>query len=167
MRPIIIYYSRTGTNQKLCQELQKTLNCDMEQIIDKKDRGGIWNYLLAGWDAFSKKLTQIEALKKELPAYDLVIIGTPLWVGTLPPATRTFLRQNKNIIKRIAVISVSMKGKSNRNALAAIEAESGRKSEPNLILGEKEYKQGIYRSKFEDFVRGIQVFQKLKGDLQG
>ena len=167
MRPIIIYYSRTGTNQKLCQELQKALNCDMEQIIDKTDRGGIWNYLLAGWDSFSKKLTQIEPLKKELLPYDLVIIGTPLWVSTLPPATRTFLKQNKNLIKRIAVISVSIKGKSNRNALAAIEAESGRKPEPVLLLNEKECREGTYRNKFDDFVRGIQVFQKLKGDLQG
>lgn len=167
MRLIIIYYSRTGTNQKLCQELQKALNCDMEQIIDKMDRRGIWNFILAGRDAMLKKLTQIEPLKKELSPYDLVIIGTPLWVGTLPPATRTFLRQNKDLIKRIAVISVSGMGESNRNALSIIEAEGGRKPEPILILSEKDYKQGAYRSKFEDFVRGIQVFQKLKGDLQG
>ncbi len=167
MRPIIIYYSRTGTNEKLCQELQKALNCDMERIIDKTDRRGIWNFFLAGRDAMFKKLTQIEPLKRELNAYDLVIIGTPLWVGSLPPATRTFLRQYKTAIKRIAVISVSGMGENNRHAFAMVEAESGRKPEPALFLSEKEHRQETYRSKFENFVRGIQVFQKLKGDLQG
>ncbi len=91
MRALIIYYSRTGTNEKLCQELQKDLNCETEKIIDKTDRSGFWNFILAARAAMFKKPTEIEPIKKGLGFYDIIILGTPFWVGSLPPATRAAL----------------------------------------------------------------------------
>ncbi|MBN2057781.1 MAG: hypothetical protein JW782_03190 [Candidatus Saganbacteria bacterium] len=165
MRPIIICYSRTGRNKKLAQQLQQILRCDMEELIDRTDRSGWWNYLLAGRDSMFKKMTTIEPEIKNLESFDIIIISTPLWVGTIPPAIRTFLRRDKQKIKRLAVISVSMNG-SQQRAIHDIENEYGNKPVAALFLSEKELKSGRHKTRFDDFVETLQALQKVKGDLQ-
>ncbi len=167
MRVLIIYYTRTGANEKICRELQNALNCEMEQIVDRINRRGILNFFLAGRDALLKKLTKIDPIKSDPGHFDLVIVGTPLWVGTLPPATRTFLKEYKDRLKRMAAISVSAMGKGNKNALKELETASGKKVNPGLLLREKDIKTGTYKTELESFIENIQVLQKVKGDLRG
>ena len=167
MRALIVYYSKTGTNEKLCQELQKELSCDLEKITDKTDRSGFWKFILSGRDALTKKMTEIEPIQKGLEFYDIIIVGTPFWAGSLPPATRTFLAKYKDGIKRLAVASVSGNGESNKKVSSDIEAASGKKIQAFLALSDKEYKSGAYQEKFDIFINAIRTLQKVKGDLHG
>lgn len=165
MRPIIIFYSRTGHNEKLAQELQQTMRCDIQQLTDKTSRSGWWNYFLAGRDALFKKTTQIEPEIKNLELFDIIIIGTPLWCGTIPPAIRTFLRQSRSKIKRLAVMALSGSGGQQR-VLDDIEQEYGKAPVASLFLSEEEFKSGSRKAQFDDFVETLQALQKVKGDLQ-
>lgn len=166
MRALILYYSRTGYNAKLCQELKASLSCDIEQIIDKTDRSGIWNYIKAGYQSWSKKTTEIEPIKGNFDYYDLIILGTPLWASAnLPPATRTFLRQYRDKIKRLAFISVSGLGQRNKRCLKDLKSESGQEVELHLLLSEAEIKSKTYTERLEAFVRNIKVLKNVKGDL--
>lgn len=97
---LVVYYSRTGHTKKIAEEISKNLNADIDEIIDLKDRKGMKGYITGGKDAIEKKLTEIR-FSKEPKNYDLVIVGTPNWAKTMPPAVRTYLEKNKNI-KQIA-----------------------------------------------------------------
>jgi flavodoxin len=166
MRLLILYYTRTGHNEKLCQELQQALGCPMEKIIEPVDRSGLWKFILSGWEAVRKKTTAIAPIENDLAFYDVVILGTPFWAGNLPPATRTFLRQYKDKIKRMSAISVSGMGDKNKNALASLEAELGKNVDPYLFLSEKEFIQGTYKKDLDTLIKGIQTLRNVKGDLQ-
>jgi flavodoxin len=155
MKQLIVCYSRTGTNTILCQELQKKLNCMMEKIIDKKNRSGLINFMRSGFDAVRKNETEIEAVKTEPADHDIVIIGTPLWVGSLPPAIRTYIKRFKDKFKNYALISVCGIGIGNKNALADLGATAGKKPIANLLISEKEFKKGLYKDKLEGFIEKV------------
>jgi flavodoxin len=94
MKILVVFYSRTGNTRRVGEEIAKNLNADIDEIIDKKKRNGIIGWLGCGRDALFKKLTEIEN-KKRPEEYDVAIIGTPVWAGTISSAIRTYLLQNK------------------------------------------------------------------------
>ena len=86
MKILIVYYSRTGTTKKIAEELSKNFNADLEEIVDKKNRAGAIGWVMSGRDNIKKALTEIEEVKNDPSQYDLVIFGSPNWVGTIAPA---------------------------------------------------------------------------------
>jgi flavodoxin len=90
MKVLVAYYSRTASTKKLAEDIAKCLKADIDEIIDKKSRSGPIGFLSGGRDAMGKKETNIEA-KKNPEKYDLVVIGTPVWAGTITPAVRAYL----------------------------------------------------------------------------
>ena len=103
MKTLIVYYSRTGITKKVAEYLREKLNCDIEEIIDTKDRSGAFGYIIGGKDAMQKNLTTIKPLTKNVADYEQIIIGTPVWAHTMATAVRTFITENKSNLKNIAV----------------------------------------------------------------
>ena len=155
MKILIVYYSRTSRNKRLCSELQASLHCDIEEIIDKANRHGIINYLFAGRDAFLKRTTSIAIPKKDPGRYDLVIIGTPIWSVNITPAVRTYLRDYRHKLKKLAVVSLSGMGPAGKRILTEVEAVAGIKPIASLLVAEREYHQGSYKNKVSDFIQTI------------
>ncbi|MDY6965570.1 MAG: hypothetical protein SVM80_06305 [Halobacteriota archaeon] len=40
MKSHLVYYSRTGTTKKVADAISDIINCDIEEIVDTKDRSG-------------------------------------------------------------------------------------------------------------------------------
>lgn len=100
---LIVYYSRTGTTRKLALEMSKCIeNCCVEEIFDTKNREGSSGYLSAGSDAVLRRLTKIKEVKFNPDDFDLIIIGTPVWVMTMSSPIKTYLTKFKNHFKRVA-----------------------------------------------------------------
>ena len=102
MKTLIVYYSRTGVTKKVAEILRQKLNCDVEEIIDNKNRKGPVGYMLSGREAMKKITPPIEPLTKNIADYDLVIVGTPVWAFTMSSPIRTFLTEQKDKIKKTA-----------------------------------------------------------------
>ena len=77
MKALVVFYSRTGATKQVAEALAESLNCDSEELIDTKKRGGPLGFLSAGKDAKAKKLTKLKDIKRDPALYDLVILGTP------------------------------------------------------------------------------------------
>jgi flavodoxin len=104
---LVVYYSLTGRTEKVAEEIVSKLKSDVEKIIDKKKRKGLFGFLLAGRDAFRERLTEIEKPLKDPSRYDLVILGTPVWAGKMTPALRTYLNLFKGSFKKLAFFTTS------------------------------------------------------------
>ncbi|MFW9779813.1 MAG: flavodoxin family protein [Candidatus Heimdallarchaeota archaeon] len=100
MKFLVAYYSRTGNTKTLGIVIGKALSADIDEIIDKKKRVGIVNWIRAGRDAQGKKLTEIQ-FEKNPQDYDLIVIGSPIWGGNLTPAVRTYLTMHNLKGKKI------------------------------------------------------------------
>ena len=155
MKVLIAYYSRTGNNEKLVNELQAKLECDVEKIVDTVDRKGVWGWLKGGYQASRKKMSRIEPTKKDPSEYGLVIIAYPLWAGRMPPPTRTYVSENKNKFNRVALMSVSGRGKGNGGAVPDFEAAVGKEPSAILMLTQLELRRGRYEEKLQEFSESI------------
>lgn len=154
-RILIIYYSRTGKNKKIAQELARKLSCNLEEIIDTAKRDGLWGYFLSGMQATLKMKARIKPVKNDPGKYDTVVIIAPLWISVLPPAVRTYLSENREKIKNAVLVSVCGSGSTvNIMAIPDFESLIGKKALASLILSEKEY-EGNYENKLNNFLKEI------------
>jgi flavodoxin len=103
MKTLVVFYSRTGHTRKIGQILEETLQCDAEEISDTKNRMGLFGWLRSGRDAMRRKLTTIQPPRYNPRDYDLIIMGTPVWGGMPTPAIRTYITQNFNNLKKVAL----------------------------------------------------------------
>ena len=83
MRTLIVYYSRTGANEKVAKALQEKLGCDIEEIRDTADRSGALGMFRSVIETMFKRSAKIEEMAKRPEDYELVIIGTPVWIGSM------------------------------------------------------------------------------------
>lgn len=102
MNTLVVYYSRTGTTKKVGEALTALLDCDSEELIDTKKRTGLLGFLKSGRDAAKKELTVLESLVHDPQLYDVVVLGTPVWGGTMSSPTRTYIETNKSKFNRVA-----------------------------------------------------------------
>ena len=153
MKALVVYYSRTGTTKKVAEAISEMLKCDIEGIVDIKNRKGILGFLGAGRDTVFNKLTSINDVKKGPSEYDLVLIGTPIWVGNMSVAIRTYLSKYKGKFKRVAFFC-TMGGSGNKRAFKNMEELIGKKSESTLVLRDREIK-GDYIYRIKEFVNEI------------
>jgi flavodoxin len=103
MKALVVYYSRTGVTRKVGQAIAQVLSADLEELIDTKNRKGPIGFVVAGKDAATKQLVPIEPPQKNPADYDLVVVGTPVWAGTMSTAVRTYLSDRGKDIQKAAV----------------------------------------------------------------
>jgi flavodoxin len=102
---LVVFYSRTGTTTKVAEAIKDALGCEIDEIEDTKGRSGIIGWLGAGRDAGSGSLTKISGVDKDPSEYDVVVIGSPTWNGHMSTPIRTYITENKDRLKEIAIFS--------------------------------------------------------------
>jgi flavodoxin len=107
MKTLIAYYSKTGTTAKVAKDLASRIGADIEEIVDRKKRSGIWGWLSSGRDGMNKSLTEIEKMKNDPSEYDVVILGSPIWGWDMVPAIRTYISENKDSFKQVGLFTTS------------------------------------------------------------
>jgi flavodoxin len=156
MKALVVFYSRTGATKQVAEALAESLSCDSEELIDTKKRSGPLGFVSAGRDAKAKKLTKLADIKRDPALYDLVVLGTPIWAGTLSSAMRTYIANDKSKFKRVAFFCTHG-GSQSQQLFAEMEALCERRPVSILALQEKEVKTGNYQGKIRQFVDGLQM----------
>lgn len=88
---------------------------------------------------------------RDLSTYDLVIVGTPVWAGTMSTPIRTFLSENKDKIKQVAFFC-TMGGSGDQQTFSQMSALINKKSLVNLTLLTKEVVNNNYEDKLINFI---------------
>jgi flavodoxin len=154
-KTLVIFYSRTGTTKKVGEEIAKSLNSDIEEIIDKKNRSGAIGWLGAGKDAMKNKLTEINGVTKNPSDYDTIIIGTPVWGGSISPAIRTYITINREILSGKKLAFFSTCGSSVGKSFVQMQELIGKNPSSSLSLLTKEVKDNNYNDKLNKFIEEI------------
>lgn len=156
MKPIlIVYYSRSGHTEKAVVELANTLNSDVENIIDLKNRKGILGFITGGKDASLRKLTSIQSTKYDPEDYELVILASPTWASTLPPAIRTYAEKQKGKLKKVAFL-VSQGGGCNGKIYKDLESVTGKAPLATVDISRSEFNRNLWQQKLQGFAQNIQ-----------
>lgn len=99
---LVVFYSRSGTTRRAAEAIARLLGGDLEEIYDTRNRQGLLGYLRCGFEAMLGRTPRLEGPRREPSAYDLVVIGTPVWVSSVSSPVRTYLAQEKGRFKQVA-----------------------------------------------------------------
>lgn len=124
---LVVYYSKTGNTERVGQDIASRLGADSEKIIDLKKRSGILGWILGGRDATRKLTTEIGQPVKDPAAYDIVVIGTPMWGWNMTPAVRAYVEKMKDKLKNVAFFGTSG-GSSLDKTFSQLEELAGKKA---------------------------------------
>ncbi len=116
MNCLVVYYSRTGTTRQVATAIAHILGADVEALTEAGDRHqrGLLGFLRGCRDALKKRSSDLAITKFNPTYYDVVILGTPVWTGSLPPAMRSYLdAYGKDLSKVATFCTTDMSGIEN------------------------------------------------------
>jgi len=149
---LIAYYSRTGSNEQLAKQLHERVASDLDQILDRKKRDSMPGCAFA---ALFKRKAKIE-FSKEPGGYDRVVVVTPIWASVLPPATRTYLKENGPKLKQFSILSVCGRGEENTKAIPDVERRARKSPSARLLIRAEELQNDSTQQKIEAFIKEIE-----------
>ncbi|MCF3652803.1 MAG: NAD(P)H-dependent oxidoreductase [Aigarchaeota archaeon] len=152
MRILVVFYSRTGNIRRVAEAIAERLKADMEEIRDARSRSGMLGFLRSGYEALAGKLPKIQQVSRSPSEYDLVLIGSPVWVGKLSSPMRSYLALYGRSIKQTAFFCTCKSDEG--RAFKEMEALS-KKPIATLCIREKEIKSGEYIRKIEEFIKSL------------
>ncbi|MBD3309774.1 hypothetical protein GF351_00995 [Candidatus Woesearchaeota archaeon] len=154
MKAMVVYYSRTGNTRKIGQEIAKELDADVEEIVEKRSREGFLGYLRSGKEALTRKLVEIMPLDTDLSAYDLVVIGTPVWGFAVSSPVRTYMTDNRNRLRQSKLaFFCTMGGSGDKKTFSQMQEIAGR--EPVAVLSVKAAEIGSCSPRIKAFVKKL------------
>ncbi len=111
---LIIYYSLEGNTKLIADNIARALNADVLRLTpvkDLKSDGGA-KFFWGGKQVMMRQKPKLKPFDKDPLKYDVIFIGTPVWVSTFAPALRSFFSATKLSGKKIALFCTSGGGKS-------------------------------------------------------
>ncbi len=154
-RTLVVYYSRTGNTRAVAEKIAAKLSADIEEIIDLEDRSGIFGYIKGGYHAYKRRVTNINAPTKNPADYDMIVIGTPVWAGTMAPGVLTYLNKFSGKLPAQVAFFCTMGGNDAARTFPDMQNAS-HKPVATMALSAKQLKTG-YDALFNEFVNTIAV----------
>jgi flavodoxin len=151
---LLAFYSHTGTTRALAEHIAGLCPCDTEEIQDLQSRSGILGTLRSGWDGLMRRPTPIKPSKLQALNYDLIVVGTPVWVGGPAAPVRRYLIDNRTCFNRVAFFC-TLGGSGADKALAAMERVAGRTPIATLSVFQGEVASNRFRDKAREFVDAL------------
>ena len=90
---LIVYYSRSGSTRLLAEALAEKLDADLFELETKQTYPDAQNEIdaIVTQELESGTLPELKALPENLSAYDLVLVGGPVWMYTVATPVMEFL----------------------------------------------------------------------------
>ncbi len=153
-RALVVYYSWTGHTRQIAEAIAAALGADIEPIHELGQRTGWLGYLGSIWEALRSKPAPIASPKTNAAAYDLVVLGTPVWAGRMASPMRAYIAQERGSLQRIALFCTEG-GANGERAMAQVAQLCGKEPVATLIVTERDMRSGAYRQKVADFVKAL------------
>jgi flavodoxin len=105
MKTAIVIYSCYGNSAFVAEQLKAHLNADVIQLYtkDEKKRSMAGTMFWGGGMTLFHKKPPLKPYEFDPAAYDLIILGVPVWAGSPAPPIQTFLAQTAVTGKKVAL----------------------------------------------------------------
>lgn len=151
MTTLVVHYSHNQHTATVADAIAKRLGATTAVIEEPQERDGALG--LAG-GAVSALLGRPSAIKEDGPdpaEFDLVILGTPVWVGAPTPAVNAYIDAHRDALKKVAFFCTEAKTGA-AQAFARMERRIGHPPLATLELAEDELEGQARDEKLEQFL---------------
>jgi flavodoxin len=153
-RILVVCYSRGGTTLRVATELANFLDADFDRIGENDPRSGVAGYMRSALEAVAKGLPTIHT-RKDPRDYDVVVLGTPVWVGTMASPMRSYLHLHAGDLKHAAFFCV-MGGRGGDAVVREMQLACDAREAPTCVILQREAELGRLPEAYTDFVRSLQ-----------
>lgn len=154
-KTLIVYHSRTGYTRRVAQALARRMEADLEDIHIVQPMDGALGYVMCAIEAIAGLAPALRPARKDLAAYDLVVIGTPVWFWSLSSPVRSWLEANPLRGKRFAFFC-TMGSAGASCVFATMQQLAGGKPVATLALTDAEV-GALAEAKLDAFVGDLRV----------
>jgi len=158
MKTLVVYYSRSGTTKNVAETIARRLRAEIEELVPIKGYAGFFGFLRGGFQASFKATPVIRDLKTDPSAFELLVIGTPVWASKIAPPVRTFIKNHKSKFKKVACFctSGSVAGSlKDGNALVEMAEYCGIKPVATAGFQQKMAAEKNFAQKLDEFLKEI------------
>jgi flavodoxin len=140
-KSIVYYYSRSGNTKLIAEHIAQTLGCESEALKDPVSYSGVIGFIKGGRDALKKVTPKIQSLVHNPAAYELIVIGQPVWAARPVPAVNGLIKQYNLAGKNVALF-VTFDGGGDARCL---ETTAGMLPAANVVARTSFLKVGRHR----------------------
>lgn len=151
---LVVYYSRSGTTERLAAQLASKLGADLEVVRTERSYAGIAGYFKGIWHSLSRRVPELSR-GRDVTDYAVVIVGSPIWAGHLSAPMRSYLARYGRQIRPVAAFWVSGGGAGYKNVAAEIEAITGRPLLATAHFSQREVGTLATDAKLDAFVQAL------------
>lgn len=113
MKTLVVCYSNSGTTLSVAECIAQDLKAELDAIEEvkprpplifqgRKSKATAGAFMKAALAAVFGRGSRIADTRIDPSGYDLVVVGTPVWGGSLTPAVRSYLRRHRKTLQRVA-----------------------------------------------------------------
>jgi flavodoxin len=157
MKTAVVYYSLDGNCAFVAEEIKARLNADLISLHtkDEKKRSKIGKFFWGGGMVFRRKKPPLKPYSFDASAYELIIIGVPVWAASPAPPIETFLSEANIKGKKIALFVCHGGGKGGAlEKLKALLAGNEIASATDFIEPSKDNGEKV-KQQIADWVKGL------------
>lgn len=158
---LVVYYSRNGHIETVAKKIAARLGADLERIHVVRSREGPASYGRAAMEALLHLHPVIERSRFRPQDYDLIVIGTPVWVWNMSSPVRSYLRRHWSHCARVALFC-TMGDSGATKVHSNMAAMLRQKPVATLALTQSDIEDGHYTPELARFVRHIQTARAQK-----
>ena len=103
MRVLTVYVTRTGNTDRVARKVYEDLGGSIELITEKTNRKGIIGWMKTGRQNSTRAVGEINPTEYDPSAYDLVVLASPVWAGSVSAPMRGYMTLNAGKLTRTAV----------------------------------------------------------------
>lgn len=154
MKTLIVYFTRTGTTRRVAERLAVVLPATLCPLTEESSRMGPLGYARCLLDVAFTRDVKLQALAHDPAAYDLVLIGTPIWAGHLSSPLRSFVHQHAPQIRRCALFC-TMGGSGAAGVFAELQGLLGQAPLATMACTNREVDADGSEQKIQHFVAAL------------
>lgn len=116
MKKAVVFYSLSGNTQAAAKEIAEGIGADLIELklVKPFPTEKSKQLALGGMQAMFGVKPAIQELSKNIKEYDVLILGTPIWAGTIAAPVHSFLNKYQVLDKIVAVFTFSGGGDNKR-----------------------------------------------------
>jgi menaquinone-dependent protoporphyrinogen IX oxidase len=164
-RVLVVCYSRGGATWRVAQHLAEALDGELERIEERCSRAGIGGYVRSMLEALAKGVPAIGTWRDPRD-YDLVVLGSPVWAGTMSSPVRSYVLTHPGQLRSAAFFAV-MGGRGGEDTVREMQLACNAPRAPTCVLTEGDVDRGRYRGKCARFVQVLRERSREDSFAQG
>ncbi|MCP4451284.1 MAG: hypothetical protein GY809_07460 [Planctomycetes bacterium] len=153
---LVVYYSLTGHTRQIAEAIAAAHDADLEVIEDTFNRNTGLRSPRSAVEGLLGLRSSITPPTHDPSEYDLVVVGTPVWIARLSSPVRAYLSQQRASLERVAFFCTqgAIGGKW---ALQDMAKVSGQWPIARMIISERHLNTPVVEQKIAQFMSKISM----------